>query len=188
MTTGKDSFFTSLSLSLLICKLGIGLPWWLSAKESACQFRSCKRRGFHPWIRKIPWRRKMAIHSSILAWEIAWTEEPSRLQSMESLKSCHDLTPNPQQQPRCVRAQSLSQVQLLAHEPEPARLFCPWNSPRQEYWGGCHFLFQGIFLTQGSYPCLLHLLNWQKVSISLCHLGNPQTGDNSTHFQSYCGV
>ena len=26
----------------------------------------------------------MAIHSSILAWEIPWTEEPDRLQSMES--------------------------------------------------------------------------------------------------------
>ena len=28
--------------------------------------------------------------------------------------------------------------------------------PRQEYWGGCHFLLQGIFPTQGSNPCLLH--------------------------------
>ena len=25
---------------------------------------------------------------------------------------------------------------------------------RQEYWSGCHFLFQGIFLTQGSNLCL----------------------------------
>ena len=29
-----------------------------------------------------PLERKMAIHSSILAWEIRWTEEPSRLQSI----------------------------------------------------------------------------------------------------------
>ena len=27
--------------------------------------------------------RKMATHSSILAWEIPWTEEPGRLQNME---------------------------------------------------------------------------------------------------------
>ena len=27
---------------------------------------------------------------------------------------------------------------------------------RQEYWNGCHFLLQGIFLTQGSKPGLLH--------------------------------
>ena len=29
----------------------------------------------------------MATHSSILAWRIPWTEEPSRLQSVESRKS-----------------------------------------------------------------------------------------------------
>ena len=28
----------------------------------------------------------MATHSSILAWEIPWTEEPGRLQSMEVTK------------------------------------------------------------------------------------------------------
>ena len=35
-----------------------GLPRWLSGKESACQCRRCKRRGFHPWVRKIPWSRR----------------------------------------------------------------------------------------------------------------------------------
>ena len=29
--------------------------WWLSGKESACQFG---RYEFDPWVRKIPWRRK----------------------------------------------------------------------------------------------------------------------------------
>ena len=28
--------------------------------------------------------------------------------------------------------------------------------PRQEHWSGCHFLLQGIFLTQGSNPHRLH--------------------------------
>ena len=28
--------------------------------------------------------KEMAIHSSILAWRIPWTEEPGRLQSMRS--------------------------------------------------------------------------------------------------------
>ena len=31
-----------------------------------------------------PLEKKVAIHSSILAWEIPWTEEPGRLQSMGS--------------------------------------------------------------------------------------------------------
>ena len=30
-------------------------------------------------IGKIPWRRKWQIHSSILAWEIPWMEEPGGL-------------------------------------------------------------------------------------------------------------
>ena len=33
----------------------LGLPRWCSGKESICQ---CRRCGFDPWIRKIPWRRK----------------------------------------------------------------------------------------------------------------------------------
>jgi len=34
-----------------------------------------------------PLKKEMAIHSSILAWEIPWTEEPGGLQSMGSQKS-----------------------------------------------------------------------------------------------------
>ena len=29
-----------------------------SSKEPACQWRRCKKCGFNPWIRKIPWKRK----------------------------------------------------------------------------------------------------------------------------------
>jgi len=32
----------------------------------------------------------MAIHSSTLAWKIPWTEEPDRLQSMESQTAGHN--------------------------------------------------------------------------------------------------
>ena len=34
----------------------------------------------------------MALHSSTLAWEIPWTEEPGRLQSMGSRRVGHDFT------------------------------------------------------------------------------------------------
>ena len=34
--------------------------------------------------------KEMAIHSSILAWEIPWTEEPGGLQSMKSQVVGHD--------------------------------------------------------------------------------------------------
>ena len=33
-------------------------------------------------IQEYPLEKEMAAHSSILAWEILWTEEPVRLQSM----------------------------------------------------------------------------------------------------------
>ena len=39
---------------------------------------------------------------------------------------------------------------------------------------GCHFLFQGIFLTQGSNPHLLCLLHWQAVSLPLVPPGKPR--------------
>ena len=39
-----------------------------------------------------PLEKEVAIHSSILAWEIPWTEEPGGLQSMESQKSQTQLT------------------------------------------------------------------------------------------------
>ena len=65
-------------------KRELGLPCWCSGKESACQWR---RRRFNFWIRKIPLEKGMGTHSSILAWEIPWTEEPGRPQFMGWLKS-----------------------------------------------------------------------------------------------------
>ena len=38
-----------------------------------------------------PLEREMATHSSILAWEIPWTEEPGGLQSMGSQRVRDDL-------------------------------------------------------------------------------------------------
>ena len=37
-----------------------------------------------------PLEKGMAIHSSILAWRIQWTEEPGRLQFKESQRVGHD--------------------------------------------------------------------------------------------------
>ena len=41
-----------------------------------------------------PLEKGMAIHSSILAWIIPWTEEPGRLQSMGSQRVGHDWANN----------------------------------------------------------------------------------------------
>ena len=47
------------------------------------------------WVQSLgredPLEKKMATHSSILAWEIPWTEEPGGLQSIGSRRSQTDL-------------------------------------------------------------------------------------------------
>ena len=84
----------------------LGSPGGASGREAACQCRRHKRRGFNPWVGKIPPEKEMATHSqyprlgnatdrgawwtvahqaplgfsSILAWRIL--EEPGGLQSM----------------------------------------------------------------------------------------------------------
>ena len=44
---------------------------------------------------------------------------------------------------------------------EPTMLLCPWDFPGKNTGVGCHFLLQGIFLTQGLNLCLLCVLHWQ---------------------------
>ena len=64
--------------------LGFLNSW--NSKESACSVET--------WIRSLgqedPLQKDMATHSSILAWRIPLTEEPGRLQSMESQRVGHD--------------------------------------------------------------------------------------------------
>ena len=49
---------------------------------------------------------------------------------------------------------------------------------------GCHFLLQGIFLTQESNPCLLSLLHWQVDSLPF-PLGNPFLTHSSMFFKTW---
>ena len=47
------------------------------------------------WVLSLDWEdpleKEMATHSSILAWEIPWKEEPDELQSMGSQRVGHNL-------------------------------------------------------------------------------------------------
>ena len=58
-----------------------------------------------------------------------------------------------------------SRVQLFL----TTRLPCPWDNPSKNPGVGCYFLLLGIFLTQGSSLCLLHL-----DSLPLHHLEAPR--------------
>ena len=70
----------------------MGLPWWLSGKESTCNAGDTG--GVGSLIRSLGWEdpqeKGMATHTSILAWRIPWTEEPGRLQPMGLQRVIHD--------------------------------------------------------------------------------------------------
>ena len=59
----------------------MGLPCGSAVKSSPAM-----QEPQETWVQSLsqedPLEKGMAIHSSILAWRIPWTEEPSRLQSM----------------------------------------------------------------------------------------------------------
>ena len=52
-------------------------------------------------VRSLDWEdsleKEMATHSSILAWEISWTEDLGGLQSMESQRVRYNVTKEQQQ-------------------------------------------------------------------------------------------
>ena len=59
---------------------------------------------------------------------------------------------------------------LQLHGVQPTRVFCLWDFPDKNTGVGCHFLLQGIFLTQGSNRSLLHC---RQTLYHLSHQGSP---------------
>ena len=66
-------------IALIYCYILLGLPRQLSDKESACSVGAAGDLGLIPESssREAPLEEGMGTHSSILAWEIPWTEESS---------------------------------------------------------------------------------------------------------------
>ena len=65
----------------------------------------------------------------------------------------------------CVCAKSLQLCLTLCNPMDCSLpgLHCPCDSPSKNTGVGCHFLLQGIFLTQGLNPCLLCVLQLRRV-------------------------
>ena len=65
------------------------LPLWLRSKEYACNAETACNEGDTGLIldQEDPLEKETATHSSIIGWEIPWTEEPAGLQSMELQES-----------------------------------------------------------------------------------------------------
>ena len=81
------SIFT-IVIFLFLSTIFPGLSRWLSGKEFICQ---CRRCGFDSSLdQEDPLEMRKEIHSSILAWETPWTEEPGGLRSTGSQRVGHD--------------------------------------------------------------------------------------------------
>ena len=67
------------------------------------------------WVQSLgqeePLEKEMAIHSSILAWEIPWTEEPGGLQTLGSESQTRLRAEQQQQVVEKVTAPGLSEVE-----------------------------------------------------------------------------
>ena len=86
MRSGADSSLrliqTKSSLFVFLLRYSCsGVPWWLSSSPL-----QCRRCGLIPGLGRSPGEGN-ATHSSILAWEIPWTEKPGGLQSMGSQRA-----------------------------------------------------------------------------------------------------
>ena len=75
--------------------------WWISLFKVSLVAQRLKHlppmRETRVWSlsREDPLEKEMAIHSSILAWRIPWTEKPSRLQSTGSQRVGHNWATSP---------------------------------------------------------------------------------------------
>ena len=84
-------------------------------------------------------------------------------------KSSHLLSPQMVKESESVSSSVLSDS-LRLHGLGPPRFPCPWDSPGKNTGVGSHSLLQGIFLTRGSNPGLLHC---RQILYCLSHLGSP---------------
>ena len=70
----------------------MGLPGWLSGGKKKKICLPIQEMCIQPPGWEDPLEKEMTTHSSILAWEIPWTEDPGGLQSMGSQKSWTQLS------------------------------------------------------------------------------------------------
>ena len=92
--------------------VGIFVSDYLSAldRHIHTHIRRHKRRGFDPWVGKIPLEEGMAIHSSILAWRIQRTEEPGELHSIGSQRVRHNWSGLTYTQNKCRQKRSYESI------------------------------------------------------------------------------
>ena len=107
--------------------------------------RRCKRQGFDPWVKKIPWRRKWQPTPVFFVWNIPWTKEPIGLQP----RGLQDWART--QRTQWAWEQILPQLSLKWLWPEPTSWLSLWDS-----------------LSQGTLLSLTRIPNSQKLKDNVC--------------------
>ena len=74
---------------MTIYSLDLLLSWAFLVAQTVKHLPTMRETWVQSLGRKDPLEKEMA-YSSILVWKIPWTEEPDRLQSMESQRVGHD--------------------------------------------------------------------------------------------------
>ena len=126
-----------------------------------------------------PLEKEMATHSSILAWEIPWTEESDRLQFMGSQRIGHNSATKQQQSNHTVK------ILGLTH--------CKSSFPQgHAYWVSCslfpkqvphlNLLFASLIKIKTSYSARV-LVNWRANVIKNI---NANVGAEVTHIYTNC--
>ena len=109
--------------------------------------------------------KETATHSSVLAWEIPWTEEPGGLQFTGSQRVGRDLV-----------TKTTNSIHNTFVTPWTVAHQAPLSVgfSRQEYWSGLPCPPPGDLPHPGMNPNLLHLLHWQVGSLPLMPSGKPK--------------
>ena len=64
-----------------LLKVDLGLPWWLSGKESSCQ---CRRHRFNPWFGKTPQATEQLSQCVTTTEPVLWSRRAAATESL-----CH---------------------------------------------------------------------------------------------------
>ena len=89
--------------------------------------------------REDPLEKKMAIHSSTLAWKIPWMEEPDRLQSMGLQRVGHDWATEAGQRLKDFCQQNTLVIANTLFQQHKRRLYT-WTSLDGQYWNQTDYI------------------------------------------------
>ena len=84
LSTGLEIF--------IICTLRKSHLWWyfFLVAQTLKNLLQCRKPGFHPWVRKIPWWREWQPIPVLLLRKIPRTDKPGEIQSMGLHRVRHD--------------------------------------------------------------------------------------------------